>query len=345
MFFKVVHTLLGFLALSTVYHHILKGIELKSNPPPGKLIRVGDGRMHIYGKGKGSPAILFSCGNGMGFALGNFYPTFIRLAEETRALVYDRSGYGWSDSTSRPRTMKQVNEDLRELLGKSGETGPFVFVGHSLGATEAVQFAQRYPELVAGVVTLDGTSPSFYKDRKSLLSQNTIASAVARFLSVTGVLRILSRLRLLAKTGDSVPKEIAEITDMMSYNKVYSREAVEEVKALVNNDEGQGTLGDIPLLVLTADNLEMKRKQAEMYRHLANSQAELLALSSKSQQKIVKDADHFFPIKRPDVVTEELLSFFATLQRTDDIQMPHGSGGECIQSPGRHCFDNSRRSL
>ena len=314
MFLKVVYSVLVFLALSATYHHIRKGIELKSNPPPGKLIRVGDGRMHIYGKGKGSPAILFSCGNGMGFTLGNFYPVFTRLAEETRVLVYDRFGYGWSDSTRRPRTIKQINEDLRELLDKSGETGPFIFVGHSMGAAEAVQFAQRYPELVAGVVTLDGTSPAFYKDRRSLLLQNTIAPAVARFLSVTGVLRILTRLNLLTTTGDSVPKEIAGITDMMTYNKVYSREAVEEVKALINNDEEQGTLGDIPILVLTADNLEMQKKQAEMYQYIVDSQVELLALSSRSRQKIVKDGDHFFLVKKPDVVIEELLSFFADLR-------------------------------
>ena len=229
MFLQVAFTFFGLLAISTVYHQIKKGMEVKKNPPPGELIKVGDGRMHIYGKGEGAPVVLFSCGNGMGFTLGNFYPTFTALAEKTRVLVYDRFGYGWSGSTSRPRTLKQINEDLRELLDKSGETGPFIFVGHSLGATEAVQFARRYPERVAGVVTLDGTSPSFYKDRKSLLAQNTLASAVARFLSVTGILRVLTRLKLFTTAGDSVPKEIAEITDMMTYNRVYSREAVTHV--------------------------------------------------------------------------------------------------------------------
>jgi len=314
LFLRVVFILLGLLALSTVYHQIRKRIEVKKNPPPGEMIRVGDGRMHIYGKGEGSPAILFSCGNGMGFTLGNFYPAFTRLAEKTRVLVYDRFGYGWSDSTARPRTLKQINEDLRELLEKSGESGPFIFVGHSLGATEAVLFARRYPELVAGVVTLDGTSPSFYRNRKSLLKQNTLASAVARFLSVTGILRILTRLKVFTTSGESVPKEIAEITDMMTYNRVYSREAVEEVKALINNDEELTALGDIPLLTLTADNLEMKKKQPEMYRYFAGSQKELQLLSSKSRQKIISDADHFFPIKKPDIVSEELVAFLADLQ-------------------------------
>ncbi len=93
----------------------------------------------------------------------------------------------------------------------------------------------------------------------------------------------------------------------------YSREAVEEVEALINNDEEQITLGDIPLLILTADNLEMKKKQAEMYQYFVSSQKELLALSTNSQQKIIEDAGHFFPIKKPDIVAEELLAFLAAL--------------------------------
>ncbi|WP_176762054.1 alpha/beta fold hydrolase [Natronincola ferrireducens] len=313
MFFKISVVLLGLLALSTVYHQIQKKIEVNKNPAPGEMIRVGDGRMHIYGKGEGSPAILFTCGNGMGFTLGNYYPVFSALAKKTRVVIYDRFGYGWSDSTSRPRTMKQINEDLYELLDKSPETGPFILVGHSLGATEVVEFAQRYPELVVGVVTLDGTSPTFYRNRKSLHAQNTVAAAIARLLSATGLLRILTNINLLSTAGASSPKEIVKITNMMTYNRVYSHEAVEEVKALINNDQEQSTLGDIPVLILTADNLKMKKKQAEIYQYFVNSQKELLTLSSKSRQKIIENADHFFPIKKPDIVIEELLNFLDTL--------------------------------
>ncbi len=314
MFLRIVYILLALLVISTVYHQIRKRIEIKKNPAPGEMITVGDGRMHIYGKGEGSPAIIFTCGNGMGFTLGNYYPVFSSLSQKTRVIAYDRFGYGWSDSTSRPRTMKQINEDLYELLEKSRETGPFVLVGHSLGATEAVQFAKRYPELVSGIVTLDGTSPAFYQDRKNLLFQNSAASLAARFLSVTGLLRILTSLNLFSTAGISSPEEIVKLTNMMTYNRVYSNEAVAEVKALINNDEEQGSLGDIPLLVLTADNLKMKKKQPETYNHFADSQKELSTLSQNSKQKIIENADHFFPIKKPEIVIEELKDFFDKIE-------------------------------
>ncbi len=58
----------------------------------------------------------------------------------------------------------------------------------------------------------------------------------------------------------------------------------------------------------------MKKKQPEMCEDFVSSQKKLLSLSSKSQQKIVENEDHFFPIKKPNIVTEELLDFFDTLQ-------------------------------
>ena len=93
-----------------------------------------------------------------------------------------------------------------------------------------------------------------------------------------------------------------------------SNEAVAEVKALINNDEEQGSLGDIPLLVLTADNLKMKKKQPETYNHFADSQKELSTLSQNSSQKIIENADHFFPIKKPEIVIEELMDFFDKIE-------------------------------
>lgn len=318
MIIRIILVLLGLIVISTVYHQIRKIIENKKCQPPGQMIKVGNSKMHIYGKGKGKPAILFTCGNGMGFSLGNYYPAFDKLAKKTRVLVYDRFGYGWSESTKSPRTIKQINEELHELINKSKEEGPFILVGHSLGATEIVSFAKKFPHLVAGVMTLDGTSPSFYRGRKELLKENMVVSKAARVLSITGLLRIMTNLKIVTTTNDTLPKDIAKITNMMTYNRVYSNEAVEEVKSLVNNnndDDEKSTLGDIPILILTAENIDMKNKKEKLYQDFANSQNDLLKLSSNSQQKIIKDADHFFLIKKPDVVVEELENFLNVVQK------------------------------
>ncbi len=309
MGFKVIILLLILLFISTIYHQVRKKFEIKKYRPLGKVINVGDGNLHIYGKGKGTPTIIFTCGNGLGFSLGNYYTIFSKLAETNRVVVYDRFGYGWSSSTSNARTIEQINKELYQLLKKSNEKAPFLLVGHSLGAIEVVGFAKRYPELVAGVVTLDGTSPSFYRNKKELSIQNIMASSITRFLSFTGLLRILINLKSLNTTSKLLPEEIDKTTKMIAYNRIYSNEAIEEVQNLIKNGEEEGTLNDTPLLVLTADKLVMKQKQKKLYQDFENSQNDLLKLSSNSRQIIINDADHLFLIKKPNVVIKELQNF------------------------------------
>jgi len=298
----------GFLLLvSTVYHQIRQRIDLRDNPPPGELIKIGNDRMHIYGQGKGSPTLLFSCGGGFGFSLGNYYHTFSKLMKRTRVVVYDRFGFGWSDSTAKPRTLKQINQDLHELLHRSQERGPYVLVGHSLGATEVLQFAQRYPKLVTGVVMLDGVSPSFYQKNQGVFVTNFVTYVVASFLRFTGILRVLLKLHELKEVDIPEPeKRISKLSAMMMYNRIFSPNALQEILALQKGDELESKLGDMPLLVVAAENANMKKA---MRQDWIDCQERLLALSTNSKRKLLKGTDHMFPIKQPEIVTEEISWF------------------------------------
>src|ERR1044071_8339292 len=63
--------------------------------PPGSFVQVGDHRLHLDCRGHGSPAVIFDSG------LGSSSLDWVRVqpdvARVTRACVYDRAGYGWSD--------------------------------------------------------------------------------------------------------------------------------------------------------------------------------------------------------------------------------------------------------
>jgi hypothetical protein len=37
------------------------------------MIKIGEDKMHIYGRGEGFPTLIFTCGTGIGFTLGKFY--------------------------------------------------------------------------------------------------------------------------------------------------------------------------------------------------------------------------------------------------------------------------------
>jgi len=118
--------------------------------PLGSLVNVGGYRVHLYCTGKGSPAVVIT-GAGGSFDWGLVQP---ELAKTTRVCAYDRSGTAWSDPGPPDSCQVRVRE-LHDALKNGGETGPFVLVGHSLGALVSRLYAATYAAEVAGMVIVD----------------------------------------------------------------------------------------------------------------------------------------------------------------------------------------------
>lgn len=78
-----------------------------------------------------------------------------RVRELTTSVLYDRAGTGWSEPVRLPRSAAAVAEELRDLLRAEQVPGPYVLVGHSLGAFYARRFVQLFPGEVAGLLLLD----------------------------------------------------------------------------------------------------------------------------------------------------------------------------------------------
>jgi pimeloyl-ACP methyl ester carboxylesterase len=90
------------------------------------------------------------------------------IAETNRVCAYDRpgtflvTGDGIDDfeksrntPVHQPRTLRDGVSDLHALLRASGERGPYVVVGHSLGGAIAKLYASEYPRDVSGLVLID----------------------------------------------------------------------------------------------------------------------------------------------------------------------------------------------
>ena len=60
-----------------------------------------------------------------------------------------------SDPVPQPSTLQDGVSDLHALLNASGERGPYVVVGHSLGGAIAKLYASEYPQDVSGLVLID----------------------------------------------------------------------------------------------------------------------------------------------------------------------------------------------
>jgi pimeloyl-ACP methyl ester carboxylesterase len=141
------------LTATTIYHWIASSRESKSLPHPGTLVTTSDGKIrHFQLQGAGEITVIID--SSLGGVEG--YLLIAELAKLTRVCVYDRSGYGWSQMSSKPRTSQHVVNELHELLTSARISPPYILVGDSFGSYNMRLYAHTFPDEVVGLVLTDG---------------------------------------------------------------------------------------------------------------------------------------------------------------------------------------------
>jgi pimeloyl-ACP methyl ester carboxylesterase len=292
-----------FLAMvGMIYQNIFESRDRRFNPMAGKRFDVGGYKMHIDCTGEGTPAVIFESG------LGDAYVSWVRvqpqIAKLTRVCSYDRAGIGYSDSSSQPRTSRVMAAELHALLHAAGIAPPYVLVGHSMGGFNVRLYTDLYRNEVAGMVLVDASHPEqdnrFPRELKDMEGSWL---REAEFLEYTMPLGIP---RLLGLCDDDPVQRAAEC------NFHSAREGVAELKTFSESaaeTAATGTLGDIPLVVLSHDP---NKASADIPPDLAKPtneawdkmQEELAHLSTRGTRVIAKNSSHYIQTDRPDVVLD-----------------------------------------
>lgn len=146
------------LALASLRHLWTLSRARQAAPPPGRRIDLGGYHVHLLAEGTTpagrAPVLWFAGGHAGGFAIHHLHRAF---RGETRSILIDRPGTGWSDAGPFPRSTAREADEMVLALERAGETGPFIWVGHSFGGLLAANIARRRPDLVHTVVLLDPT--------------------------------------------------------------------------------------------------------------------------------------------------------------------------------------------
>jgi pimeloyl-ACP methyl ester carboxylesterase len=141
------------LLAGATYQGVATALERRELRHPGGLVSIGDHQLHLYCTGTGTPTVILEApAAGLSAAWGAVQQ---RLTRTTRTCSYDRSGLGWSEAGDRPFDPGRVPEELRTLLTSAREAGPFVVVGHGLGATFARLYAARADANATSIVLID----------------------------------------------------------------------------------------------------------------------------------------------------------------------------------------------
>lgn len=128
---------------------------------PARMVDIGTHRLQMRQDGKGTPAVVIDAG--LADQMDKLRPFQDMLAGITQVITYNRAGYGRSEPGPLPRDSGREADELKSLLEKASIPGPYVLVGHSLGALNVQAFASRHPHLVAGMVLLDPPPLSFIR--------------------------------------------------------------------------------------------------------------------------------------------------------------------------------------
>ena len=182
------------LLAGATYQGVATALERREFPRPGGLVSVGDHQLHIYCTGTGSPTVVLEApAAGLSAAWGDVQR---RLSGTMRVCSYDRAGLGWSESGDRPFVPARVPAELRTLLTRANERGPFVIAGHGLGAAFARMYAARPDSAVAALVLIDPSPPNATASPPGWIMR------AAPWLARTGVLRAG---RILSSKADGLP--------------------------------------------------------------------------------------------------------------------------------------------
>ncbi len=343
--------LLGFLVLlgGSVYH-MVQVVQLgQKYPPPGEIYDIDGVKMHIWAEGTNvedeegriTPSVIFIPG---GYSPGlGLWHLHKEIAKETRSILFDRAGTGWSQRSPYPRHVKRDALELKKLLDAAGEKGPFVLVGHSWGGFFANNFALNHHDDVAGLVILDGTPPDMITGPGS---QGLLM--FAKYLKISSIAKLFSATRYLPSLGgggtedpaspDFLYKDLQEIWHLYNAMEIKVQSgwaAAASFEAMVKNPELQvqdeNALGDIPMFAIYRENMnsemenlseeeKQKAKEQAMKMLDVNEQEyeEMMAAVQTAVEKVPKlsrkgvlvyppeGSTHNFPYEFPDFCVEKI---------------------------------------
>jgi pimeloyl-ACP methyl ester carboxylesterase len=287
------------LAVGLAYEKAAERKEKKVHPAFGRLVAVRDHKLYVLYKASVGPTVVIEPGAGEPSRL--WWPVQDKIAEFAGVCTYDRAGYGWSEPVAAGRTIAERAEELHTLLANAGIPAPYILVAHSYGGFIVRCFARNYPNRTAGLVLVDTPEesaffrPEVLKFYYRLGFINKAVELVARF----GLLRLLGQLFPLDHVGFSFvrPAEYAAAGDDLA--------SLQLVKVPIENFGGGGSLGDLPLAVITHGQ-PFPGPFSILEKGWSDGQKRLAALSTNSLLIRANNSNHMIQVDEPGLVVDAI---------------------------------------
>lgn len=222
--------------------------------------------------GQGDPTVVFLYG--LASSLTEWMPVVRRVSAQSRVFIYDRRGYGGAPVIGTLRGSKVIADELHVMLDDLNVAGPYILVGHSLGALYAQTFARLYPEDTAGILLVD---PS--------------VEQLDRFMMGEDEATAMPLMTLVMNAGAKA--------------EYRGRRA-----AITDRDAADPLPEDIPVTVLSA-GANMRGGYQDLQEQVTNLQALMSADSRLGRHVVVSGAGHNIHREAPHAVELEVARLVA----------------------------------
>jgi 3-oxoadipate enol-lactonase len=249
--------------------------------------------------GSGPPIVLmhsFLCSGEMWRAQA------VRLAEDNRVVNIDLRGHGRSGASATPFDLYDLVDDVTAVMDSLG-IDRAVWAGLSVGGMASLRAALVAPERVAGLVLVDTHAGT---ERPLRRLKYRFMAVIARHFGLSPVVPAISRMMFGASTRRRDPKLVADWEEKFRAADVPSM--LEYASALLSRDSVLGRLADIsvPTLVIVGEeDTSLPRRYSD----------EIAAGIPGAKLVVVPSAGHLSALEQPDIVTDEMHGFLASLQR------------------------------
>ncbi len=113
--------------------------------------------MHVYSEGHGNKTIVLMPGLGCAASSIDFKPLINEFKKDFKVGVVEPFGYGFSEETSKERSVENIVDETKMALKKAKIDGPYILMPHSISGVYAQYYASAYPNEVDAIIMLDTT--------------------------------------------------------------------------------------------------------------------------------------------------------------------------------------------
>jgi pimeloyl-ACP methyl ester carboxylesterase len=255
-----------------------------------------------------------------------------KLTDEFRVVAYDQRGHGESSKPTSRFGFEHMAADAAAVIRELGLQRPVV-LGHSWGANVALELGVREPDLVSGVILLDGGFLSMqgrmdWKTTKEMLAPPPITgmliddylSMIRQFMSaeleVTPQVEAVFRSLMRVDRKGRIRPRLSRANHLKILRAMWEQDPVELLKRV-----------RVPTLAV-ATRRETTEDSERMFIAAKEAAAEQVRAIDENVRFEWIEGIHDVPLQRPDAVADLIRRFAANYPGMD------GGGGGGVGAVG-----------